>query len=249
MKEGIVATELSIRRGRVQAVDNISFSVQPGRLVGLIGPSGSGKTTLMRAIVGVQKVTDGQLQVLGQKAGSRVLRRQLGYVTQAPAIYDDLTVLQNIRYFGALTKATCGQIDNTIVQVQLEKQRQQLAGNLSGGQRARVSLAIALLGNPEVLVLDEPTVGLDPLLRRELWELFASLAKQGKTLLISSHVMDEAERCDDILLMREGKLLWQDSRATLLASTKKRSVEDAFISLITAETPVKPASPGKEEEA
>jgi len=231
----ISANNLVIRRDGIQAVDSITFDLAAGKLTGLIGPSGSGKTTLMRAIVGVQKIHSGELSVLGEKPSARNLRPKIGYVSQDPAIYNDLTVLQNLRYFGTLARASHTQIDEVIGQVHLEQQRHQLAQRLSGGQRARVSLALALLGNPDILVLDEPTVGLDPLLRRQLWSLFDTLAAQGKALLVSSHVMDEAERCDIILLMREGKLLWQNSRQALLTHTKKTTVEDAFISLVERE--------------
>jgi ABC-2 type transport system ATP-binding protein len=214
-------------------LDGVEFAVTPGTVTGLIGPSGSGKTTLMRAIVGVQKLSVGQLRVLGMPAGSAPLRRQIGYVSQEPAVYNDVTVTQNIQYFATLLRAGESHVEATIRQVRLEPQRHQLVATLSGGQRARVSLAIALLGDPEVLVLDEPTVGLDPLLRQELWGLFARLADEGKTLLVSSHVMDEAERCGSLLLLRDGKLLWHGTRERLLETTGTRSVEAAFMNMIT----------------
>lgn len=229
----IAASKLCVIKGRARIVSNMDFSVSDGSITGLIGPSGSGKTTLMRAIVGVQAITSGTLIVLDHPAGAAELRHRIGYVTQAPAIYDDLTVVQNLRYFAVLTQATHGDVDAVIAQVHLEPQRHQIVSSLSGGERARVSLAVALLGKPKLLVLDEPTVGLDPLLRRELWRLFRELAAQGKTLLVSSHVMDEAEKCDSLLLLREGELLWQGSRDGLLATTKTQRVEDAFIQMIT----------------
>ena len=188
----------------------------------------------MRAIVGVQAY-QGKLQVLGEAAGSARLRPKIGYVTQSPSVYDDLTVRQNLSYFATLLRASKTKIDEIITTVQLEKQAKQIVGSLSGGQRARVSLAVALLGNPELLVLDEPTVGLDPLLRQELWALFTELATQGKTLLISSHVMDEAEKCDQLLLVRDGSLLWDKSRQELLAKTNTQTVEDAFLAMVTGE--------------
>lgn len=222
-----------MNKGRKPILEPISFTIYPGTITGLIGPSGSGKTTLMRTIVGVQK-HGGDVTVLGKKAGDKTLRRKIGYVTQNPAVYQDLTVEQNLHYFGTLVGASAGKVDRTIGQVSLQKQKNQLVESLSGGQKARVSLAVALLGDPELLVLDEPTVGLDPVLRNELWDLFAELASQGATLLVSSHVMDEAERCENLLLLRDGKLLWHDSLKKLLAATKKPSVGDAFVTMIHA---------------
>jgi len=229
---GIEAKGLRVEKAGKPVLDDVTFMVMPGVITGLIGPSGAGKTTLMRAIVGVQ-VYQGGLQVLGEMAGSASLRPKIGYVTQSPSVYDDLTVRQNLAYFATLLRAPKTKIDEIIATVQLQKQAKQVVGSLSGGQRARVSLAVALLGDPELLVLDEPTVGLDPLLRQELWTLFAGLATQGKTLLISSHVMGEAERCDQLLLVRDGSLLWDKSRQELLAKTDTQTVEDAFLAMVT----------------
>lgn len=206
--------------------------IRPGTITGLIGPSGSGKTTLMRAIVGVQYVASGELTVLDKPAGTASLRRRIGYVTQSPAVYGDLTVEQNMRYFARLAGATGQDVSLLIDKVQLSAQRTQLVADLSGGQKARVSLAVALLGSPDLLVLDEPTVGLDPLLRAELWDMFAGLAREGKTLLVSSHVMDEAERCDDLVLLRDGRVLWNDTREALLTATSTATVGEAFIAVI-----------------
>lgn len=228
------AEGVEVEKGRKRILHDISFTVKPGTVTGLIGPSGSGKTTLMRAIVGVQKTSGGTLTVLEKPAGSKELRRSIGYVTQEPAVYSDLTVAENLRYFAALARASKVQVDTVIEQVQLIPQRNQMVESLSGGQRARVSLAIALLGSPELLVLDEPTVGLDPLLRQELWGLFGKLAREGKTLLVSSHVMDEAERCDSLLLLRDGQLLWHDTREKLLRRTGAPTIELAFIKMIAA---------------
>ena len=229
----IQANGAYVKKGKKPILEPISFTIEPGTITGLIGPSGSGKTTLMRAIVGVQK-HGGEITVLGKAAGDKSLRRKIGYVTQSPAVYPDLTVEQNLRYFGTLTGASAGKVDRVIGQVSLQKQKKQLVESLSGGQKARVSLAVALLGDPELLVLDEPTVGLDPVLRNELWDLFAELASQGSTIIVSSHVMDEAERCENLLLLRDGKLLWHDSLKKLLLATKKSSVGDAFVTMIHA---------------
>lgn len=231
----IEATKLVVQKQATRILDELTFQVRAGSITGLIGPSGSGKTTLMRAIVGVQKY-QGNLNVLAKPAGDKKLRTRIGYVTQSPAIYSDLTVAQNLHYFAVIARASKAQEQTILEQVDLQAHKNQLASTLSGGQKARVSLAIALLGSPDLLVLDEPTVGLDPILRRDLWNLFARLAGQGKTLLISSHVMDEADRCDELLLLRDGKLLWQDSRQQLLAQTATRSVEEAFLTIVAGET-------------
>ena len=228
----IAASRLGVKKNKKPILQDVNFSIKKGMITGLIGPSGSGKTTLMRAIVGVQRPTTGELQVLGRPAGSASLRSEIGYVTQTPSVYGDLTVEQNLRYFASIAGASKADVDSVVETVQLGMQRKQVVDTLSGGQRARVSLAVALLGDPELLVLDEPTVGLDPVLREELWALFARLADSGKTLLISSHVMDEAERCNQLLLMRDGTLLWHDSREALLKKTKTHDVGSAFIEAV-----------------
>jgi len=220
-----------VRSGRA-VIDDLSVQVPRGRVTGLLGPSGCGKSTLMRAIVGVQVVTGGTVQVLGHPAGSRPLRSRIGYVTQAPSVYADLTVGENLRYFAAVLGAPASDVDRVVAEVGLDGYTDHLTGALSGGQRARVSLAAALLGTPELLVLDEPTVGLDPVLRRDLWDLFKRLARSGVTLLISSHVMDEAVRCERLLLMRDGHLLADESPAALLERTGAADVESAFLTLV-----------------
>lgn len=232
MAQGIVAKDMTVEKGDKTILRSINFEIQTGAIAGLIGPSGAGKTTLMRAIVGVQQIHAGTLKVLGEPAGSVKLRPKVGYVTQSPSVYGDLTVQQNLTYFAALMRAPKKQVAEIIKTVRLQAQSKQVVDSLSGGQRARVSLAVALLGDPELLVLDEPTVGLDPVLRQELWALFAELAQQGKTLLVSSHVMDEAEKCKQLLLVRDGKLLWAQSRLELLKKTGKKSVEDAFLAMV-----------------
>lgn len=230
--DAIAAKALTVAKGSAVILDGLDFVIKKGAITGLIGPSGSGKTTLMRVVVGAQKITSGHVTVLGQPAGSRSLRPKIGYVTQNPAVYSDLTVLQNLEYFAAMVGVTKRQAQKVVEKVRLTDQSGRLVGSLSGGQRARVSLAVALLGDPELLVLDEPTVGLDPILRTELWTQFAELAEQGKTLLISSHVMDEAERCDELMLIRDGRMLWNDSRANLFEKTKTTNVGDAFVTMI-----------------
>lgn len=229
----ISGKKLVVTKDKHRILNELDFTIKAGTVTGLIGPSGSGKTTLMRSIIGVQKY-DGELTVLGKSAGHKGLRKSIGYVTQSPAVYPDLTVEQNLRYFATLVRTDKMDVKQVIDTVHLTNQRRQVAGSLSGGQMARVSLAVALLGRPELLVLDEPTVGLDPVLRNELWDLFTELASQGRTLLISSHVMDEAARCENLLLLRDGKLLWRDSLKKLLTATKQREVGDAFVTMIHA---------------
>lgn len=230
--EAITIEELRVRRGGSLVLDRVSLKIPQGQVVGLLGPSGSGKTTLMRAIVGVQIVEGGEVTVLGEPAGSPRLRRRVAYMTQAPSVYGDLDVLENLAYFARVLDVSRERVEEVIRLVELEGFERRLVARLSGGQRARVSLGVALLGEPELLVLDEPTVGLDPVLRRRLWRTFHSLASAGATLLVSSHVMDEAERCDHLVLLREGEVLADDSPQALLARTGARNVEDAFLALV-----------------
>ena len=224
--------DLVVRRGRVLALDGVGFATRPGAVTGLLGPSGCGKSTLMRAVVGVQVVTSGTVEVLGLPAGDRRLRDRVGYVTQASSVYDDLTVAENLQFFARVLGVPGGEVDRCIDAVDLRPARDQVVSRLSGGQRSRVSLAVALLGTPELLVLDEPTVGLDPVLRRDLWAMFHALADAGTAVLVSSHVMDEAERCDRLLLMRDGRLLADDTPAALLAQTGTADIEGAFLALV-----------------
>ena len=230
----VVVRDLVVERGRRRVLQGLSFSVPPGQVTGLLGPSGSGKSTLMRAVVGVQRVRSGEVTVLGEPAGSPGLRTRVGYVTQAPSVYTDLTVRENARYFAALYGRGAAAADAAIADVSLSEAAGQLVEDLSGGQRGRASLACALVGEPDLLVLDEPTVGLDPVLRVELWSRFHALAAAGTTLVVSSHVMDEAARCDRLLLLREGRLLSDSTPAELRARTGTQDLEEAFLSLVHA---------------
>ncbi|HEV7193480.1 MAG TPA: ABC transporter ATP-binding protein [Jatrophihabitantaceae bacterium] len=232
VNSALEVTGLRVARGGREVLHGLSFSVREGQVVGLLGPSGCGKTTLMRCVVGTQVVAAGSVTVLGRPAGARELRTAVGYASQSASVYDDVTVVENLRYFAVMLGAQ-GDVDRVIEQVDLVGCRGQLTGTLSGGQRSRVSLAVALLGAPRLLVLDEPTVGLDPVLREDLWRLFHELSAQGLTLLVSSHVMDEADRCDELLLMREGELLVQQSPAELKRRTGEQSLDRAFLRLIT----------------
>lgn len=231
----IEISNLRVVRGKSEVLHGIDLQIAKGKVTGLLGPSGSGKTTLMRAIVGVQKGVAGNIAVLGKPAGSRSLDRRVAYDTQSASVFDDLTVSQNLRYAARVLGVSKTAIDDAITAVGLNGFEKHMVANLSGGQRNRVSLAVALLGKPELIVLDEPTVGLDPVLRRDLWNLFHKLADAGATLLVSSHVMDEAERCDSLILMREGRVLAQDTLPHLLKQTKTDSAEAAFLALIDAE--------------
>jgi ABC-2 type transport system ATP-binding protein len=228
----IAIRSLRVVRGGAVVLPDVSLAVERGRVTGLLGPSGSGKSTLIRAVVGVQIVESGEVSVLGLPAGSAELRSRVGYVTQSPSVYADLSVRENLTYFGRVLSSPRARVAEVIDRVDLGGEAERLVGELSGGQRARVSLATALLNEPDVLVLDEPTVGLDPVLRRDLWDFFHELADGGTTLLVSSHVMDEAARCDRLLLLREGRLLGDLTPQELLARTGASDLDDAFLRLI-----------------
>ncbi|WP_377269938.1 ABC transporter ATP-binding protein [Peterkaempfera sp. SMS 1(5)a] len=251
IKTAVRADGLTVVRGGRTALDGLGFTVARSTVTGLLGPSGSGKSTLMRALVGVQGGVSGTVEVLGLPAGHPELRRQVGYVTQAPSVYTDLSVRENLDYYAAVLapgggragrRARTDTVERTLAEVDLGSHAEVPAGRLSGGQLSRVSLAVALLGSgsgqrPELLVLDEPTVGLDPVLRRDLWALFHRLAADGTTVLVSSHVMDEAERCERLLLLRDGRLLAEDSPGRLCERTGAATVEDAFLRLVEEARP------------
>jgi ABC-2 type transport system ATP-binding protein len=228
----IVVEHLRVVRGGAVVLPDLSFTVEPGSVTGLLGPSGSGKSTLLRATVGVQAVAGGRVEVLGLPAGSAALRRRVAYTTQAPSVYADLTLRENLAYFARVLGCDGAAVGRALAAVDLADEADRPVRTFSGGQRSRASLASALLGDPEVLVLDEPTVGLDPVLRRDLWATFSRLAAEGATLLVSSHVMDEADRCDRLLLLREGRLLADATAAELRARTGRDDLDDAFLALV-----------------
>jgi ABC-2 type transport system ATP-binding protein len=232
MEAAIEVRDLVVDRGKRRVLKGISCAIPAGTVTGLLGPSGSGKTTLIRAVVGVQVVKSGTVTVLGEPAGSPALRRTVGYVTQAPSVYADLSVRENARYFASLYGLGAAEADRAIADVGLADAADQLVGNLSGGQRSRASLACAMLGTPRLLVLDEPTVGQDPVLREDLWAQFHALAARGTTLLVSSHVMDEARRCDRLLLIRDGFLIGDDTPAGIRATAGTQDLDEAFLRLI-----------------
>lgn len=234
------ARSLIVELGGKRILHGLTFDAPAGRITGLLGPSGCGKTTLMRCAVGVQQISAGTVDVLGRPAGSPALRDRVGYVTQAASVYVDLTVRDNVRYFAAIYGAPPAAADRALADVDLTDRAGQLVRTLSGGQKTRVSLACALLAAPELLVLDEPTVGLDPVLRRELWSRFHALAAAGTALLVSSHVMDEAGQCDNLLLMRDGRLVAADTPAALRARTGTEDLEEAFLRIIRDSNPERP---------
>jgi ABC-2 type transport system ATP-binding protein len=236
MADAVRVRALRVRRGGNDVLHSIDVSVEAGSVTGLLGPSGSGKTTLLRCLVGVQIVASGAVDVLGLPAGDRRLRQRVGYVTQAPSVYADLTVTENLQYFAAVLGAPKSDIAHVLADVGLEGHANHVVSRLSGGERARVSLATALLGKPELLVLDEPTVGLDPVLRRDLWQLFSDLAARGVTLVVSSHVMDEARRCQQLILLREGDVLATGPPDELRRRTGADDLEEVFLRLIESAT-------------
>jgi ABC-2 type transport system ATP-binding protein len=234
MKTAVEVRGLTVVRGRRRVLEGLDLDIEAGVVTGLLGPSGCGKSTLLRSIVGVQKTQGGAVTVLGEPAGSAPLRRRIGYVTQSASVYDDLTVTENLRFFARVLGCDADEVDRAVAAVDLGSHADAVVGELSGGQRSRASLAVALLGSPDVLVLDEPTVGLDPVLRRDLWQLFHRLADDGATVLVSSHVMDEAERCDRLLLMRDGAILAHGTPAEIKDAGRAVDIETAFLGLVEA---------------
>ncbi|MFT4135411.1 ABC transporter ATP-binding protein [Microbacterium sp.] len=249
--DAVVIRGLRVTRGRTAVFDALDLTIPRGQITGLLGPSGCGKSTLIRSIVGVQTVAGGQVTVFGEPAGSPGLRHRVGYDTQTASVYADLTVRQNLGYFARVVSAPRADVDRVLDQVGLRAQADQRVSDLSGGQLNRASLAVAMLGAPELIVLDEPTVGLDPLLRAELWTVFRSLADAGATLLVSSHVMDEALRCDRLVLMRAGRIVADTDPGRLLADTGQSDPDAAFLALVERDIAAHgdPAHPRSRREA
>lgn len=228
----VVIDGLRVRRGGRRVLNGLSLALNAGQVTGLLGPSGSGKTTLLRSIVGVQVIEAGQVHVLGQPAGQRAIRGRVGYMTQAPALYDDLTPRENLRYFAQIFAVSADRVEEALALVQLDEATERPVRTLSEGEKARASLATVLVGRPEVLILDEPTVGLDPVLRRDLWATFRRLADRGAALLVSSHVMDEARYCDNLVLLREGAILATGTPDELRGQAGTTDLSQAFLRLI-----------------
>lgn len=237
MDSAIKIKNLRVTLGKdFPALRDVSVDLPAGKVIGFIGPSGAGKTTLIRSIVGRQKLSSGSIDIFGTPAGDKKLRNSVSYMTQEVSVYGDLTVTENVEYFATMSgvprKQLRGEVKRVIDIVNLNSQAGQVVDSLSGGQKQRVSLAIALLGSPKLMVLDEPTVGLDPLLREQLWSLFRKVAHQGTTLIISSHVMDEAERCDELLLIRDGQILADGTPKELCERTHTHTVDESFLKLV-----------------
>jgi ABC-2 type transport system ATP-binding protein len=232
MKNAVEVRDLVVRRGGREVLKSLEFTIEGGGVTGLLGPSGCGKSTLMRSLVGVQQITSGTVKVFGDEAGSKALRHRIGYVTQEASVYDDLSVTENLRFFAKVLGVDDDQVREAVDAVDLRSHADQVVGQLSGGQRSRASLAVALLGNPDLLVLDEPTVGLDPVLRRDLWKLFHEIADRGAAVFVSSHVMDEADRCDRLMLMREGRIIADDTPERIREKTRTDDIESAFLALV-----------------
>lgn len=228
-------TEVTVRRGKQAVLRSVNLALPAGKIIGLLGPSGAGKSTIMRALVGVQSKVTGAVSVLGQPAGAASLATRVAYSTQASSVFDDLTVAQNLDFARKMVGAPASDIDRVLGVVGLTAFAKAKVGNLSGGQRNRVSLAMAMVGSPDLLILDEPTVGQDPVLRSEIWAIFRSLADSGKTLLVSSHVMDEAERCDQLVFVRDGRVIANDTLPNILLATNSTSAENAFLALASKE--------------
>ncbi|MDO8645393.1 MAG: ABC transporter ATP-binding protein [Candidatus Planktophila sp.] len=232
MTSAISVTDLTVIRGRTRILSEFNLEVESGAILGLLGPSGSGKTTIMRSVAGLQRLTGGSIKVLGTLAGDKSLRSRISYSTQDASIYRDLTCSENIDYFAALQGHVSSSTDEILELVDLSRNRKQIAATLSGGERARLALATALVGKPEILILDEPTVGLDPLLRRDLWSLFHRFTDEGKTLLVSSHMMEEADHCDELVLLRDGSILAKGTPRELRTQTGVENMDAVFISLV-----------------
>ena len=218
--------------GTIRAVDDVSFELAPGRIYGLLGPNGSGKTTLIRLLTGMARPTAGVAEVLGTPMPSRQVLARVGYMTQADGIYPTLTVGENARFFAAAYGVRGSEgVNDALGLVELADRVDTIAGTLSGGQRRRLSLACALVHRPPVIFLDEPTVGIDPLLRAEFWEHFRALARGGATIVVSSHVMDEADRCDELLFIRTGKVIARGTGAEVRQRAGTTDLEQAFLRL------------------
>ncbi len=240
--------DLVVDRGGRRVLHGLDLTIAQGSVTGLLGPSGCGKSTLMRSLVGVQQLASGRVTIAGSEAGSAGLRSKVGYVTQAASVYDDLTVRENLTFFARVLGADGEAVDRAVATVDLGTHADAVVGRLSGGQRSRASLAVALLNAPDLLVLDEPTVGLDPVLRRDLWALFHRLADDGAAVFVSSHVMDEADRCDRLLLMREGRIIADDTPQRIREQTRADDIESAFLAIVDTDIHTDTDTDGRAEE-
>jgi ABC-2 type transport system ATP-binding protein len=235
MGQGTAVEAVGVRKrfGTLQALDGIDLRVASGEVYGLLGPNGAGKTTLIRALVGLVRPEAGELMVLGRRMPAGDVRARIGYMTQAAALYGDLTAEENVRFFAAIHGG--GDVAAALRFVHLEDRRRSVTATLSGGLRTRLSLACTIVHRPQLLLLDEPTVGVDPQLRAELWDGLRAMAADGATIVVSSHVMDEAERCDRLGLIRAGRVIAEGTADELRRRARTDRLEDAFLALSGAE--------------
>ena len=223
---------------RKTVLDHVNLDVPAGRIFCLLGPSGCGKTTMVNLVMGILVPTAGAVRVLGEQAPYPTARKRIGFMPQDVALYEDITAEENLRFFGTLNGMRKAELAPAMGEMlaftRLEDDRRCLVSSFSGGMKRRLSLAVALLHRPDLLVLDEPTVGLDPAHRRRIWEHFRTLAAAGATLLVTTHIMDEALQCDDVAMLRDGHLIAYDTPAALLERTNTATLEDAFLALADA---------------
>jgi ABC-2 type transport system ATP-binding protein len=237
-RDGIALQARGVRKsfGTIVALDGLDLEVRRGEIYGLLGPNGSGKTTFIRCVAGLVRIDGGTISLLGVSPRDAVTAGRVGYMTQTAALYADLSVDENLSFFARLLDVpdAGARIEETLRTVELIDRRRSIVSTLSGGMKTRVSLAAALLHRPEILLLDEPTVGVDPVLRQEFWGHFRELASRGVTMLVSSHVMDEASRCDRLGLIRAGRVLAEGTAPELVSRAGTRDLESAFLALAGA---------------
>ncbi|AHI55421.1 ABC transporter ATP-binding protein [Listeria ivanovii] len=229
----IKVTNLDVQIGKKQILSNMSLEIKKGEIFGLIGPSGAGKTTLVKTIIGMEKATTGQTEVLNKVLPSLPVISKIGYMAQSDALYTDLTAKENLDFFASLysikgnTKKERMNYAADLVNLQADLTKK--VSNYSGGMKRRLSLAISVLANPDVLILDEPTVGIDPELRKSIWDELGELKTNGKCILVTTHVMDEAEKCDRLAMIRNGKIIAVGTPQELSSKTSSGKLEDAFL--------------------
>jgi ABC-2 type transport system ATP-binding protein len=240
----IEAVGLHKRFGRIRAVDGVDLALAPGRIYGLLGPNGSGKTTLIRMLAGLARASRGEARILGTRMPSRPMLARMGYMPQSEALYPELSVGENLGFFASLLgRRDRAAIDRALDLVELRDRKGTPVLELSGGMRRRLSLACTLVHEPDVLFLDEPTVGVDPALRVQFWAHFRRLATSGRTILVASHVMDEADRCDDLVLMRDGRVIGRGTGSELRDRAGTTDLEVAFLAMSGLDAQGNPVAP------
>lgn len=229
----IKATDLEIKYDKTTILKNINLNIKKGEIVGFLGPSGSGKTTLVKALIGMKAPTKGEIEVFGVRMPSLEVVAQVGYMAQSDALYDDLTALDNLLFFGELYnlkgKASKERSMELLELVDLQRDANKAVRNFSGGMKRRLSLAISLIHSPELLILDEPTVGIDPVLRKSFWNEFKRIKENGGSIIITTHVMDEAYNCDRLSLIRDGEIIADGSPKEIISSSGTNTIEEAFL--------------------